>query len=118
MRLLVYENKTKYIVMTRNATAKGNICIEGLIFEQVGDFKYLGVNIYEKTNVCNEIRMRLNAANRCHFTMKGTFSSKLLSRRKKWRLYCTYLRDVVQHPGDEGKLQIYRRNIIGKFMDR
>jgi hypothetical protein len=35
MGLLTNENKTKYMVMTRNATVKDNICIEGLTFEQV-----------------------------------------------------------------------------------
>lgn len=31
--------------MTRNATVKGTLCIEGFTFEQIGDFKYLGANV-------------------------------------------------------------------------
>jgi len=73
MGLVINENKTKYMLMTRNATVKGNLCTEGLTFEQVGNFKYLGVNINEKNNMYNEIWIRLNAANRCYFTMKKRF---------------------------------------------
>ncbi|VVC28138.1 Reverse transcriptase domain [Cinara cedri] len=49
--LVINENKTKYMVMNRNATVKDNLHIERLTFEQVGYFKYLGVNINEKNNM-------------------------------------------------------------------
>jgi hypothetical protein len=64
------------------------LLIEGLIFEHIENFKYLGVkvNINEKNNMLNEIRMRLNATNKCYFTMKEIFSSKLLSRHTNERL--------------------------------
>jgi len=94
MGLVINESKTKYMVMTRNATTKGNLHVGDLTFEQVGDFKYLGVNINEKNNMQNEIKMRINAANRCYFTMREMLSSKLLSRRTKERLYCAYMRHV------------------------
>jgi len=51
MGLLVNENVTKYILMTRNATIKVNICTEGLTFEQIGDFKYLRININKKKTI-------------------------------------------------------------------
>lgn len=86
MGLAVNEDKTKYLVMTRNVTVKDNLRIEGFTFEQVRDFKYLGVNINGKKNMHKKIRMRLNAANRCYCTIKRIFS-KLLSRRTKECLY-------------------------------
>lgn len=85
------------MMMTRNATVKDNLYTERLTFEQIEDFKYMGVNINEKNNMHNEIRMRLNKAKRCYFTMKEMFSSKLLSRRTKENLYCTYLRLIVTY---------------------
>lgn len=84
MRLVINVDKTKYLAMTRNAAVRDNLSIEGLIFEQVEDLKYLGVNINENKNIHNDIRMRLNAANMCYFSMK----EKLLSRWTKKRLYC------------------------------
>ena len=123
MGLVKNESKTKYMVMTRNATTKSNLHVGDLNFEQVGDFKYLGVNINEKNNMHNEIRMRINAANRCYFTMREMFSSKLLSRRTKERLYCTYMRPVITYAcetwsstqGDEEKLQNFERKILRKI---
>jgi hypothetical protein len=50
MALVINENKTKYMVMTRKATTKSNLYVGDLTFEQVGDFKYLGININEKKN--------------------------------------------------------------------
>lgn len=94
MRLVINENKTKYIVMTRNTTVKDNLSI-GLTFEQVEDFQYLEVNINKKNNIHKEIRMRLNAANRRYFKIKEMFSSKLLLKRTKERLYCTHLKPIV-----------------------
>lgn len=69
MGLVINEEKTKYMVITRNATAKGILCVNGLTFEQVEDFKYLTVNINEGNNMLNEIMMRINVANRCYFTI-------------------------------------------------
>jgi len=56
MGLVINENKTKYMVMTRNATTKGNLCVGDFTFEQVGDFKYLRVNINEKTTGITKLR--------------------------------------------------------------
>jgi len=83
--------------MTRNATTKGNLHIGDLTSEQVGDFKYLRVDINEKNNMYNEIKMRINAENRCYFTMREMLSSKLLSRRTKERLYCTYMHPIITY---------------------
>lgn len=58
---------------------------------------YLRVNINEKkNNIYNEIKLRINSANGCCFIMKGTFSSKLLSKRTKKCLYCTYMPPVTR----------------------
>jgi len=133
MVLVINESKTKYMVMTRNATTKGNLHVGDVTFEQVRlgpvptpkylKFKYLGVNINEKNNMHNEIKMRINAANRCYFTMRETLSSKLLSRRTKERLYCTHMRPIVTYAcdtwsstqGDEEKLQNFERKILRKI---
>jgi len=61
MGLVIKENKTKCMVMTKNATTKGKLCIGDFTFEQVGDFKYLpGSKHKRKNNMHNKIRMRKN----------------------------------------------------------
>jgi len=96
MGLLVNEAKTKYMIMSRQVTQKNSIKVNGYSFEQVEEFKYLGVNINEKNNMHNEIKLRMCAANRSYYAMKEMFSSKLLSRRTKER-YTTYLRPVATY---------------------
>lgn len=48
MGLLVNEAKRKYLVLSRQVTQMNNIKVNGYSFEQVKEFKYLGVNITEK----------------------------------------------------------------------
>lgn len=114
--------------MTRNATVKGNLCIKGLSFEQVGDFKYLRVNVNEKT-ICT---MKLGwdwmpqTYARCYITMKEMLSSKLLYWHTKERLYYTYLRPIVSYAcetwfstqGDEERLLSFERKYWEKYMDQ
>lgn len=64
--IVVNENKTKYLMITRNIKVKGTFFVEGLIFELIKDLKYLGVKINEKDNMYGEIRMILNSENRCY----------------------------------------------------
>jgi len=119
----VRPNGDYHMMMTRIATTKGNLHVGDLTFEQVGDFKYLGVNINEKNNMHNEINIRINAANKCYFTMREMLSSKLLSRRTKERLYCIYIRPIVTYAcetwsstqKDEEKLQNFERKILRKI---
>jgi hypothetical protein len=97
MGLIVNESKTKYMVMSRQVTPKNNLKVNGYSFEQVKEFKYLGVNINEENNMHDEIKLRLSAANKSYYAMKDMFLSKLLSRRTKEKLYTTYLRPIVMY---------------------
>jgi hypothetical protein len=79
MGLIVNEEKTKYMVISRQVTPKINLKIYGYSFEQVKEFKYLGVNINEKNNMHEEIKIRLMMANKNYYAMKEMFTSKNLS---------------------------------------
>jgi sorting nexin-29 len=119
MGLIVNEEKTKYMVMSRQLTPKNNLKIHGYSFEQVKYFKYLGVNINEENSMHEKIKIRLMMANKSYYAMKEMFTSKLLSRRTKERLYITYLRPIATYAcetwastkGDEAKLAIFERKI-------
>lgn len=77
MGLVVNENKTKYMAMTRNASVKGTLYAKGLIFKQVGS---------SRANI-NETNKQIICVHKCYFTTKETFSFDLLSRRTKKQLY-------------------------------
>jgi hypothetical protein len=74
MGLTINEEKTKYMLMTRHTSIKNNLIIGPYTFEQVEDFKYLGVNINHKNYMHNEVKLRINTANRVYFSL-----NKLLS---------------------------------------
>jgi len=52
--------------MSRQVTPKSNLKIHGYSFEQVKEFKYLGVNINEENNMHEEIKIRLMIANKIY----------------------------------------------------
>jgi len=55
--LIINEAKTKYMLMTRHMPAKNNLIVGPYTFEQVDDFKYLGVNINYKNDMHNEVKL-------------------------------------------------------------
>jgi hypothetical protein len=124
--LSINQEKTKYMFMTREARDNeddSDLEVGGISFQQVHDFKYLGVNINNRNCMHNEIKIRLKAGNGCYFAMSHLFRSKLLSRKNKEKLYTTYLRPVVTYAcctwattaGDENKLNIFERKVLRKI---
>ncbi|KAL4125800.1 hypothetical protein QTP88_010040 [Uroleucon formosanum] len=124
--LSINQEKTKYMFMTREARDNeddSDLEVDGKSFQQVHDFKYLGVNINNRNCMHNEIKLRLKAGNGCYFAMSHLFKSKLLSRKNKEKLYTTYLRPVVTYAcctwattaGDENKLNIFERKVLRKI---
>ncbi|KAL4092204.1 hypothetical protein QTP88_026743 [Uroleucon formosanum] len=65
------------------------------LFEEVEDFKYLGVNINQRNDMHNEVKLRLVSANRGYHTMRSMLSTRLLSRKTKTKLYIAYLRPIA-----------------------
>jgi len=81
MCLVVSAEKTKYMVVTRGPEDSSNLKIENNEFEQVKEFRYLGVTLNNKNIMHEEINVRLNAANLCYFAMETLFKSKTLSKK-------------------------------------
>jgi len=86
MGLKINENKTKYMLMTRYPAPFQNLNIHQFSFEQVENFKYLGANINHKNNIHDKIKSRISATSR-YYTMNNMFTSKLISRKTKKKLY-------------------------------
>jgi len=66
--------------MTREARDNeddSDLEVDGISFQQVHDFKYLGVNINNGNCMHNEIKIRLKAENGCYFAMSHLFRLEL-----------------------------------------
>jgi len=120
MNLVINGNKTKYLVMTRHMVNIATLKVDPFAFEQVDEFKYLGVNMNTKNYMHNEIQLRISNANKAYFAMNKMLSSRLLSKATKEKLYTSYLRPIVMYAcetwsttqGDEEKLLTFKRKVL------
>jgi len=69
--------------------------INGVTYEGVAEFIYLGTLIGDDNSVEKEIQRRILAGNRTYFATISPFRSRLLSRATKIMLYKTSIRPVV-----------------------
>jgi hypothetical protein len=66
-------------------------------FENVAQFRYLGMTITNQHLIQEEIKRRLNSFNACYHSVQKRFSSRLLSKIIKIRVYKTVILPVVLH---------------------
>lgn len=83
----LYTNKIKYKLMTMN---KSDLKINPYFFENISNLKYLGVNVNNKSNMHNEIQIRINTANQTYFIINKKFNSNMLSKITKKNFYICY----------------------------
>lgn len=83
MGLSINEDKTKYFIMSRNVVNKSNLKMGPCCFEQLDNFKYLGVYINDKDNMQNEIQIRIRATNRAYIAIYNMLSSRMLLKTLK-----------------------------------
>ena len=64
-------------------------------FERVEEFRYLGTTLTKQNSVHEEIRSRLKSRNACYHPGQNLFSSSLLSKNLKMKIYRTIILPVV-----------------------
>ena len=69
--------------------------INGVTYEGVAEFIYLGTLISNDNSMEKEIQRRILAGNRIYFAATSLFRSRLLSRATKIILYKTLIRPAV-----------------------
>jgi hypothetical protein len=60
-------------------------------FENVAQFKHLETTVTNQNLIQEEIKKRLNSGNACYHSVQNLFSSRLLSKNVKIRIYKTKL---------------------------
>jgi hypothetical protein len=95
--LEVSAEKTKYVLLSRHQNAGQNheIKTANRCFENVVQFRYLGVTITNQNLIQEEIKRRLHSGNACYHAVKNLLSSRFLSKNIKIRIYKTIILPVV-----------------------
>lgn len=123
MGLIIKENKKKYKFITRNLIVMQNFKVEHYSFKQVENCKYLGVNINQRNNTYNKLRLKLVSTNREYHTMRNILSLRLLLGETNTKLYIANMCHNVIYAcetwattkGNEQKLLIFGRQILRKI---
>lgn len=93
--LVVNDEKTKYLVVSRRRDLPPSIDVDRHTFERVEEFKYLGSILTNKSEVTKEVQQRITNANRMFFSLNNLFRSRLISQKNKVHLYTTLVRPVL-----------------------
>jgi hypothetical protein len=75
-------------------------------FENVSQFKYLGMTVTNQHLIQKEIKRRLNSGNACYHLVQNLLSSCLLSKNVKVRIYKTIILPVVLYGRETWSLTV------------
>jgi hypothetical protein len=97
--------------------------INGVTYEGVAEFIYMGTLISNDNSVQKEIQRSILADNRTYFAAINLFRNRLLSRTTKIRLYKTLIRPAVAYGAEtwtmtkkeEQALIIFERKIFRRI---
>jgi hypothetical protein len=76
------------------------VTINGVTYEGVAEFIYLGTLISNDNSVEKEIQRHILAGNRTYFAAINLFRSQLVSKPTKILLYKTLVRPVVSYAAE------------------
>jgi len=77
--------------------------IDNTTFDRVEDFKYLGTTLTNQNSFAEEIKSRLRSGNACYHSVQNLFSSRLLSKNLKIKIYRTIILPVVFYGHEIGR---------------
>ena len=97
--LVVSPEKTKYMKFSASPSRRSikGATINGVTYEGVAEFIYLGTLISNDNSIEKEIQRIILASSRTYFYAISLFRSRLLSRSNKIQLYKTLKRPVVSY---------------------
>jgi len=123
--LVVSPDKTKYVRFSASSsqTSVKGATINGVTYEGVAEYIYLGTLISNDNSVEKEIQRRILAGNRTYFVAVSLFRNRFLSRATKILLYKTLIRPIVAYGAEtwtmtkkeEQALLIFERKIFRRI---
>jgi predicted ABC-class ATPase len=113
-------DKTKYMVFSRHQNVGQNrdIKITNRSFEDVPQFKYLGMTLTNQNLIQEEIKRRLNSGNACYHLVQNLLSSRLLSKNLKIRIYKTIILPVALYWCETWSLKLREEHRLRVFENR
>jgi hypothetical protein len=96
------DEKTKYMVMSRNqhAVQNQNTYVGNKSFERVEHFSYLGTSLTNPNSFHEEIKCRLQSGNTSYYLVQNLLSSSLLSKNIKVQILGTIILPFVLYGCD------------------
>jgi hypothetical protein len=118
--LEVSVEKTKYMLLSRQQNVGKNldIIIANRLFENVSQFKYLGMTVTNQNLIQEEIMGRLNSGNACYHLVQNLLCSRLLSKNFKIRIYKTIILPVVLYSCEPWSLTLREEHRLRVFENR
>jgi len=123
--LKVSADYTKCMVMSRDQNAGRNHSVrtDNITVERVEEFKYLGTTLTNKNSIPEEIKSRLRSGNACYHSVQNLWSSRLLSKNLKIKIYRTIILPVVLYGcetwslalREERKLRVFENTVLRRI---
>jgi hypothetical protein len=111
--------------MSRHQTAGqcNYIRVANKSFEKVAKFKHLGATLTDQNCIHEEIRSRLNSGSACYHAVQNLFSTHLLSRNVKIKIYKTIILPVLLYgcetlsltKREEHRLRVFEKRVLRRI---
>ena len=82
------------------------------------EFKYLGTTLTNKNSIQEEIKSRLKLGNACYYSVQNLWSSSLLSKKLKIKIYRTIILPVVLYECETWSLTLREERRLRVFENR
>jgi hypothetical protein len=102
----------------QNAGQNWDIKMANRSFENVSQFKYLGMIVTNQNLIQEEIKRRFSSGNACCHSVQNLLSSRLLSKNLQIRIYKTIILPVVLCGCETWSLTLREKHRLRVFENR